>query len=56
MFPVRYELNLYILSRVLVTIDGFGLVIRFIKHSQIVTTRNYSVMANSYTAVHYNTY
>jgi hypothetical protein len=38
-----------VLSRVWVTIDGFRLVIGFIDHLQIVTTSNYSAIANSRT-------
>jgi hypothetical protein len=35
---------------------GFGLVIRFTEHLQIVTTHNYSAVANSHSATHYSTH
>jgi hypothetical protein len=35
---------------------GYGLVIGFTEHIQIVTTSNYSATANSHSAVHYSTY
>jgi hypothetical protein len=41
--------TLNIVSHVWVTIMGFGLVIRFIEHLQIVTTSNYRAVANSHT-------
>jgi hypothetical protein len=37
-----------VLSRVLVTATGFGLIIRFINHSQVVTTINYDTVPNFY--------
>jgi hypothetical protein len=39
-------LNLTIFPRVLVTETGFGLVIGFINHSQVVTTINYNTVTN----------
>jgi hypothetical protein len=41
-----------ILSRVLVTATGFGLVIGFINHSQVVTTTNYNTVPDFYTTKH----
>jgi hypothetical protein len=39
----------FVLSHVWVTIHGFGLVIGFIEHLQIVTKSNYRAIANSHT-------
>jgi hypothetical protein len=39
---------MYILSRVWVTRTGFKSVIEFIEHLQIVTTSNYTAVANSH--------
>jgi hypothetical protein len=44
--------RLFILSPVLVTATGFGLVIGFINHSQIVTTINYNIVPDFYTTKH----
>jgi type IV secretory pathway TrbD component len=44
--PSVGDTNTYILSRVWVTIDGFGLVIWFVEHLLIVTT---SAIADSHT-------
>jgi hypothetical protein len=41
-----------ILSRVLATTTGFGLVIGFINHLQVVTTINYNIVPNFYTTKH----
>jgi hypothetical protein len=35
---------------------GFGLVIGFLEHLQIVTAGNYGAIANSHSAVHYSTH
>jgi hypothetical protein len=45
-----------VLSRVLVTATGFGLVIGFINHSQVVTTINYNAVPNLHNlqSLHYN--
>jgi hypothetical protein len=45
----NHDSNLCILSRVWVTIDGIGLVVRFVEHLQIVTTSNCSAIPNSHT-------
>jgi hypothetical protein len=39
-------------SLVLVTIDGFGLVIGFIDHIHVVTINNYYIIAESLTTNH----
>jgi hypothetical protein len=44
---------LNILSRVLVTKTGFGLVIGFINHLQVVTKINYNTVPDFYTTRHY---
>jgi hypothetical protein len=41
-----------ILSRVLVTIGGFGMVIGFIDHSQVVTRTKYNTLADSHITNH----
>jgi hypothetical protein len=46
------EESFMILSCVWVTTDGFGLVNRFIDHSQVVTTNNYNNIADFHTTNH----
>jgi hypothetical protein len=40
------------LSRVLVAVDGFGLVNRFIDHLQVLTTNNCNTIADFHTTNH----
>jgi hypothetical protein len=42
----------YILLRVLVTEDGFGLIISFINHLQVVTTTKYNTITAFHTTNH----
>jgi hypothetical protein len=35
---------------------GFGLVIGFIEHLQVITTSSYSAIVNSHSAIHYSTH
>jgi hypothetical protein len=42
----------FILSHVLMTIDGVGLVNRFIDHLKVVTTNNYNTNAGFHTTNH----
>jgi hypothetical protein len=45
-------IGLYVLSRVLVSIDGLELVIGFIDHLQVVTTNNYYIIADFHNTNH----
>jgi hypothetical protein len=51
-----YKKSNNVLSRVLVTATGFGLVIGFINHSQVVTTINYNTVPDLHNlqSLHYN--
>jgi hypothetical protein len=46
---INIHITTYILSCVLVTIDGVGVVIELTDHLQIITTSNYSAIASYHT-------
>jgi hypothetical protein len=49
---ITWQFEIILLPRVLVTATGFGLVIGFIYHSQVVTKIKYNTVSEFYTTKH----